>query len=308
MSNKWGSVLAGALVALLVILPVQAGDNDWLKQPVQSFHVRNLEIDDVVGKLTVDVRENGPVTLQVSGVRWKVDRLAVKQAGDRLRITGHGGDHVWDWKRWFDFSKDGKKNATNLYIHLTVPKGIAVDVDGLIGHAQIGDTYGPLTFATAGRADSRIGKVADAKIALAGSGKIMVAGVGGDLRAETAGSGDIVAGDVDGSVKVEIAGSGSVTTAQIRHGVHVEIAGSGDFTAASVNGPTRIEIAGSGSVAIKSGEANPFKVDIVGSGDIDFGGVAVDPDIESMGSGNVSIKAYRGNLRTEGHVKLRTGQ
>jgi hypothetical protein len=307
MSNRIGSLLIGAMIAALVILPARAGDNDWTKVPPRTFNAKTLKIDNLVGGLTIDVKGDGPVVVELSGVQWKVKRLSVGLAGGELRIKGTGGDNVWDWRHWFDFRNFGKDETKNLYVHVTVPKGTPIKVDSMIGKAEIGDTYGPMKFETAGSADSRIGNVASAEISLAGSGKVKIGDIGGDFHAETAGSGDIVGGNVGGETHAEIAGSGSVSAGRIGRGTHVEIAGSGDFTAAAVNGPTHVEIAGSGSVNIAGGEANPLHVEIMGSGDVSFGGTAVDPDIESMGSGNVTIKAYSGRLNTEGNVHLKTG-
>jgi hypothetical protein len=307
MSNRIASLILGLGFAVLAAAPALAGDNDWTKMPPRSFDVKALKIDGLVGGLTIDVKGGGPAVLEISGAQWRVKQLSVKQSGNELRIEGSGGGDVWNWKQWFDFSNAGKDNTRNLNVHLIVPKGIAIAVDGMIGKAVIGDTYGPMKFDTSGSADARIGNVANAEISVAGSGRVTVGNVGGDFKAETAGAGDILAGNIGGEANADIAGSGSVSAGQVARGVHIEIAGSGDFTAASVNGQTHIEIAGSGSVNIKGGEANPFDVEIMGSGDVSFGGIAVNPHIESMGSGNVTIKAYRGNLSNEGNSHLKIG-
>ncbi len=301
------SIAFGAAIAVLTSLPAAAGDNDWTKLPTRSYNVQSLKIEGLVGGLTIDVKPTGPALLEVSGVQWKVNRLSVRQNGDVLRIEGSEEYKTRDRTHWFDFRNIGKDETKNLFVHLIVPKGTAVDVGNMIGKAQIGDTYGPMKFGSAGGADSQIGNVAKTDISLAGSGKIAVGSIGGDFHAETAGSGDIIVRDVDGETHAEIAGSGSISTARIGRGAHVEIAGSGNFAAAEVNGPTHVEIAGSGSVNIAGGKANPFQVEIAGSGNVDFGGIAVDPSIESQGSGNVALKTYRGKLRTEGNVHLKTG-
>jgi hypothetical protein len=305
MTNRIGSIVLGAGLAALVTLPAKAGDNDWIKQPARNFEVKALKIENTVGVLTIDVKNGGPVVLEVNGVEWKVKRLNARREGDTLKVDGGGGNKVWDWQHWFDFSSMGQGDTRNLYVHLVIPKGMAVDVEGQIGKAVIGDTEGPLKFETAGDADARIGNVAGAKIEMAGSGKVMVGNVAGDLHTETSGSGDIRAGDA-GDTHTEIAGSGSVVVGHVK-ALHVEIAGSGDFSAAAVNGATHIEIAGSGSASIAGGEAKPLHVEIMGSGNFSLGGVAVDPNIEVMGSGNVSLKSYRGKLTNEGNANLKIG-
>jgi len=308
MSNRIGSILLGAAVAALLIFPARAADNDWIKSPSRTFDVKSLRVDNLMGTLIVDVKDGGPTVLEIDGVKWKAGRTSVKAAGGELRIrgAGNGNGNVWDWRSWFDFKHVGNNEVKNLYVHLIVPKGMPVTVNGLAGNAVIGNTEGPLKFEITGNTDSRIGNVASADISLAGSGKVAVGNVSGNLRTQTAGSGDIRAGDIC-DVHSEIAGSGSVAINHAKCKLDIKIAGSGDFTASGVNGPTHIEIAGSGSVNIAGGEANPLHVGIMGAGDVSFGGTAVNPNIESMGSGSIRLKAYRGNLHSEGNSNLKIG-
>jgi hypothetical protein len=306
MANQMHSMLIGAAIAAFVSLPANAGDSNWTTGPTKSFDVKSLKVDDVVGTLKIDVKDSGPITLQISGLRNRVDGLKIKPGNGALVIEGHFVDSVWDWSNWFDFSHLGDNKPDQLVIHASVPKGTPIKVDGLIGDATIASTYGKMKFSANGSTHSTIGNVSEAKVSLAGSGKVTLGDVAGTLSAETAGSGDIHAGNV-GEVHADIAGSGSISTGDIARGAHIEIAGAGDFTAAGVNGSTHVEIAGSGSVNIAKGVADPLHVEIMGSGDVTFGGMAVDPHIEAMGSGNVKLKAYRGNLSNEGNANLKIG-
>jgi len=300
------SVLIGAAVALAIFVPANAADGQWVNGTWRNFDGRALKLENVFGNVQVDVKDSGPIAIQISGLPDRVKQVHVSGRGDTVKVYSEAVNAVWDWKHWFDFSYAGKARSDQLQIRIAVPRGAPVDVDVEAGNVMIGNTMGPLIFSVQGHSNSSVGNVATAKIDMAGSGKLNVGNVAGFAKIETAGSGNIRIGDVAG-VKADIAGSGSITVGNIRGGADVDIAGSGDFSAASVMGPASASIAGSGSVTIAGGEANPFKVEIMGSGNVSFGGVAVNPRIEAMGSGSVKIKSYRGKLENEGMAKINIG-
>ncbi len=301
------SLLIGAVVAVAIFLPANAADGNWVNGAWKTFDAHALKLDGVVGNVVVDVKDQGPIAIQISGQAERVNKVHVAVRGDTVKVFSEAVGTVWDWKHWFDFSYAGKSRPDQLQIHIAVPRGAPVDADVDAGNVVIGNTMGPLTFSVQGYTNSTVGNVTTAKIEMAGSGKLSVGSVAGLASVETAGSGNIRVGDV-GKVKAGIAGSGSIAVGNIGGGgVDVDIAGSGDFSAASVMGPASASIAGSGSVTIAAGEANPFKVEIMGSGNVSFGGVAVNPHIEAMGSGSVRIKSYRGNLSNEGMAKINVG-
>jgi hypothetical protein len=306
MSNRTHSLLIGAVIAAVVSLPALAGDPNWVTGSRASYDVRSLKVDDVVATLRVDVTDRGPATLQISGLKQRMGDVKANASNGVLHIEGHNMDAVWDWSHWFDFSHFNQYKPDQLIIAVTVPRGTRVEVNDIVGKANIGSTEGELRFSSAGETDSTIGNVAAANVSLAGSGKVLVGNVAGDLKAETAGSGDIRVGNT-GPVNADIAGSGSIQVGHINGSLKVDIAGSGDFSAASVNGPLGADIAGSGSVTIGGGEANPLHVDIMGSGDVTFGGMAVNPHVSCMGSGSVKLRASRGSLSNECTSNLKIG-
>jgi hypothetical protein len=300
------SVLIGAAVAAMVIVPSHAGDPGWTTGPWRTYDAHALKLDSVVGNVRVDVKDSGPIAIQINGVPERVNMVHVELKGGRLVVSSDAVGTVWDWRHWFDFSRANMNKPSQLMIHVAVPRGSEVDVDETAGNVTIGNTYGKLKFSVEGYTQSSVGDVSEADLQMSGSGKLAVGNVSGMAKVDTAGSGNIRIGDV-GKVNADIAGSGSITVGNIKGGVDVDIAGSGDFSAASVNGPTNASIAGSGSVTIAGGEANPLKVEIMGSGNVSFGGVAVNPHIEAMGSGSVRIKSYRGTLQNEGMAKVNIG-
>lgn len=273
------------------------------KGPASTYDVKGVEISDVYGTVHVAVTDRGTVTLAMSGPKQVLDDVHVTSTGGLLRISeDHIGNHVWNWREWFDFKT--REHRDKVTLQIGVPKGTSLNMDDFVGDFTVGDLNGPVKLDVAA-AQGTIGNVTRAEIGLAGSGRIDIGTVAQDLKIEIAGSGTVNAG-ASANASVEIGGSGDAHLGPVLGGFRVEIAGSGDVTVASVNGPTNVETAGAGSIKIDTGEANPLKVEMIGSGDFVFGGEAVDPNISAMGSGNVTLKSYRGKLSTEGmtHVKI----
>lgn len=303
------SIVIGAAVATMLIIPAVAGDNGWVVWPSKTVPgTTSLRIEDIVGNVRVNVAD-GPMKVEASGQRELIQGVTIRNEGGVLRISGSEGTdvNVWDWKHWFDFSHvhDDRDTDGKLWIKVTVPRGTSVAIEDLVGDATVGDTYGPLKMETTA-GDATVGKVAQARITLAGSGKTSVNEVMGELRVEIAGSGRITVNKA-GMVKADIAGSGDTQIGTIAGGASIDIAGSGDFSAKTVHGPVRVSIAGSGNVKIADGIADPLRIDIIGAGDLFFGGTANNPSISAMGSGNVHIKSYTGRLRNDGMADVIIG-
>lgn len=314
MQRRLQSLLIGVAVAGFTIAPstdalTQTPPQGEQQIAPRDFAANAVRLNDIVGTLVVNVRPSGPMTVEVSGDKQRVEGVHVAQHDGRVAIEGFGSSEnntsVWDWRNWFNFSHDNWRRSGNLTVTLWVPRGADIDVNDLVGHAVIGDTYGRLRFEAAAT-KAEIGHVSSAKISLGGSGQVTIAQVDQTLDLELGGAGKVFAGPT-GSVHARIAGSGDAQLGPIAQGLSLEIAGSGDVAVQHVNGPTRIEIAGSGRVRIADGIADPLHVAIMGAGNLYFGGVAVDPRIEAVGSGTVHIKAYRGRLDSEGMADVTIG-
>jgi hypothetical protein len=307
MRGNLKSLLGGAATAALLILPAVAADNGWVVWPSRSYNASSLKIDDIVGTVNVRVTD-GPMTVDVSGAKARVNGLKIGVEGGVLKIDGSEiseNESVWNWHDWFNFPNYVDRRTDNLTIKISVPRGTNVDVNDLVGDANIGDTQGALRFEAAA-SKAVIGRVASANISLGGSGKLDIAAVTGELKLEIGGSGKVNVGPT-GDVHADIAGSGTGVFGPIAGGLHLSIAGSGDVTAARVNGPVHVDIAGSGSVKIADGTADPLHLDIMGAGNFTFGGVAVDPHIDAVGSGSVRLKSYRGHMDSEGMADVKVG-
>ena len=125
MRSSTRSMLVGAAVAALVVLPAAGADSDWVTWPTKSYDTKGLRVDDVVGDVRVTVQD-GPMKVDVSGSKEMVAGLTVQNQGGSLLIdgTGHVSYSVWDWRKWFDFSHiRDDDNRGHLNIRVTVPKG-----------------------------------------------------------------------------------------------------------------------------------------------------------------------------------------
>jgi len=302
MNNDVKSVLAGAAVAGMLIAPALA-DGNWVTWPHKTYDAHKVALSDIVGTLTIDVKD-GPVTLDVSGTKAALDGLDVSTDNGTLSIEGaHERSLVWDWRNWFNFSDVNQPNHSKLNLHLTVPKGTAIDIDDLVGNATIGDTLGRVDF-SATATKTKIGHVSSAKVTMEGTGEASVAQVDGPLEISIEGSGKVTGGHT-GKVKADLEGSGEAELGPIDGGLSLEIDGSGSLSATKVNGPVKIEVAGAGDVKIADGVADPFHVEIAGAGDVYFGGLAVNPHVDAVGAGSVHIKSYRGHLDNEGMADVK---
>ncbi len=87
MTSKLKSMLGGAAFAALLIVPA-AADTDWTSLPQKSFDVHSVKVDSVVGTLTVNVKDKGPVTVDVSGAKERVHDIDMSSDGGRLVISG----------------------------------------------------------------------------------------------------------------------------------------------------------------------------------------------------------------------------
>ncbi|HEY3637427.1 MAG TPA: hypothetical protein VGK90_04685, partial [Rhizomicrobium sp.] len=159
MNSRMRSFLGGAAVAAALILPAAAANGDWITWPTKSFNDNALRVEDIVGRVTVNVRDGGPISVDVTGTKDRVNGMSVREEGGKVVVEGSSTNEygsVWDWHKWFNFSMDYEPRADNLYVKVTVPRGTRVEVTDLVGDATIGDTQGELRF-DAAASKARIG-------------------------------------------------------------------------------------------------------------------------------------------------------
>ena len=264
----------------------------------KTFSVRRVHIDKMVAQVElVTAPQQGPIRVQANGAPGTLKELQVRIVGDEvfLRLDKDEEEAWFPWNlfnMWFR-----ERKAQDLKLRITAPAGTPYDIEDMIGSVIAGDLDAPLSLE--GHAlTARFGRVQNAKVSIAGSGRIALGAIKETLDLEVAGSGHFTAVSA-AAAQIEIAGAGEVNLGPLAGGLSAEVAGSGDIRVARVNGPVDIEIAGSGSVAIDGGQATPFQVEIAGSGDVLFKGHAVDPNVQVFGSGDVTVGSYSGRLTQE---------
>src|SRR6185437_13689495 len=110
MHHDLKSILAGAALAALLIVPTLAhgapaapptppappapvaqpvpadvndavedakAEGNWVTRPRKSFNVKKVHFSSVIGSIKVDVKDSGPMTLDVAGTKRAVDGLDV---------------------------------------------------------------------------------------------------------------------------------------------------------------------------------------------------------------------------------------
>src|SRR5260221_8655678 len=98
--THWRSVALGAVVAAALTLPAVA--DGWLNGPTKHFDGgHSVHVDHLVGNLSIAVRNSGPISVQLSGAKERVDETSVTQDDGDVTVEGSGEHVVWDWRHWF---------------------------------------------------------------------------------------------------------------------------------------------------------------------------------------------------------------
>jgi hypothetical protein len=250
-----------------------------------SYHATKLILDDIAGRAEISVG-GSDITVSITGEPDELAtvQLVVEGGALKIRSTRHN-------RHWRDASE------VALY-KISVPKGTALAIDGMVGEIQAGDLGGDLAI-DAGALKGSIGAVKSASLDGSGALTLEIGDIAGAFNLDASGAARIKTGNLD-SADIDVSGAGDVNMQTIRHGLSAEIDGAGRVTAQSVNGPVQVEISGTGAVAVAGGRANPLKVDVSGMASFEFGGEAVDPEISVSGRGSVKLRSYTGKLRSEG--------
>ncbi len=310
--SQTGWVAFLAIWVAVLVLSVAAGKAD-AREPSETrgpltFDVRNLELRDFIGTVLVEPGETDEVVVVMTGDPEKLEEIELREGNNLLIVDGQKGrGALRDFRRWFDPRPVEGRLDNYPVVSIVVPEGGAVEIADMIGALRIGDTQGDVTLEGVS-VDASVGRVATARVAVSGSGDVVMSTVTEDLDAAIAGSGSVKAEEIGGAVRVSIAGSGDVGVKTIGAGLSVSVSGSGEVIVGTVDGPVRVAINGSGDVTIGDGRADPLKVSINGSGDLHLGGTAVDPRIAVSGSGDVHIGQLEGELKSSGNGEISIGK
>lgn len=293
------SVEVPGISALTGLVGLGASATTKATGPVdRTFTVRRVHIDGMIAQVEIiTVPTAGPVRLQANGKPEAMKELQIRAVGDELFLR-RDSDEDEAWFPWNLFNQWGKdRHARDLSLRITAPVGTPYDIEDMIGTINAGDIDAPLRLD--GHAiQARFGRVQNAQVSIAGSGRITLGAVKETLDLEVAGSGNFQVASA-AAAQVEIAGGGNVVIGPLAGGLSTEVAGSGNVRVASINGPLEVEIAGSGDVVVDGGRADPFSVEIAGSGSVIFKGEAVNPRVAIMGSGDVKVNSFTGTKSEE---------
>ena len=127
------------------------------------------------------------------------------------------------------------------------------------------------------------------QISLAGSGDVFNEGTikANDLKVALAGSGDVILNISTESIESSLAGSGDIELKGTTTNLKTRVAGSGDFDGSRLESiHTDAAVSGSGDISVVCN--GKLKARVSGSGDISYSGSPTSKDTKVSGSGDIS--------------------
>lgn len=225
------------VMAMFAVSLAQAGWSDYEE-------VRNLEIDvDGVSQLSIKA---GAGSMDVTGVHG-LDKISVKAIIIVPNTDDEKARKVIDKKMNFSLQKKGSEARLNAWfddsvmglgpdayiaIDVSVPQGLAVNIDDGSGSIDVIDVAGDVTIDD-GSGSIDVDNVANLKID-DGSGSIDVENASGDVSIVD-GSGSISIVHVEGSVTIDD-GSGSIKVSDVENDLIIVDDGSGGLSISDVRG------------------------------------------------------------------------
>jgi hypothetical protein len=230
------------LMAMFVTSFASAGWSDYEE-------VRDLDLD-ANGIKTLSI-VSGPGSMDVRGVagldRIEVEARIVVQGKDNdqalrfleknMKLTLQEDGGVARLEADFDPHLFGWGADAYIVLDVSVPKGMAVDIEDAAGSIDVAGTEGDLSIDD-GSGSITVKDVANLRID-DGSGSIKIANATGDVSIVD-GSGSITVRHVGGSVSVDD-GSGSITVSDIEKDVVIIDDGSGGLNVSDVRGTVEQE-------------------------------------------------------------------
>ena len=225
------------VIAMFAVSLAQAGWSDYEE-------VRNLDLDvDGISQLSIKA---GAGSMDVTGVSG-LDKISVKATvvvpdtdeDDALKVIEKKMTLTLDKKgsearlnSWFDGGSMGSGGNAHIVLEVSVPQGLAVNIEDGSGSLDVIDVAGDVTIDD-GSGSIDVDNVANLKID-DGSGSIDVANASGDVSIVD-GSGSISVDHVLGSVTIDD-GSGSIKVSDVEKDVIIIDDGSGSRTITDVRG------------------------------------------------------------------------
>ncbi|MEO8671687.1 MAG: DUF4097 family beta strand repeat-containing protein [Tahibacter sp.] len=213
----------------------------------------DLDVEGVAGLAKIEVRGKACASDKDKLADLDVDQ---QRSGDRVTVTPR--QTTRSSGNWFG------SNYAYIDLHVRVPRGLAIDVRGGSGDAQIRDVA-TLNFES-GSGDLNVQKIAGlltlevrsgdvqgseigtANVRSVSSGDISLREVFGDVHVGRCGSGDLQFNRIGGNVNIGSVGSGDVSATEVVHDVSVDSIGSGDVSVSGIGGNFTVRAKGSGDV------------------------------------------------------------
>jgi hypothetical protein len=225
------------VIAMFAASLAQAGWSDY-------EDVRNLDIDvDGVSELSIKA---GAGSMDVTGVRG-LDKISVKATvvvpntdeekalkviDKKMNLSLEQKDGEAQLNAWFDDGVMGFGTDAYIVLDVSVPQGLAVNIDDGSGSIDVIDVAGDVTIDD-GSGSIDVDNVANLKID-DGSGSIDVENASGDVSIVD-GSGSISIIHVGGSVTIDD-GSGSIKVSDVENDLIIVDDGSGGLSISDVRG------------------------------------------------------------------------
>ena len=104
--------------AAAVTAPPPASTNgNWVRWAPRNYNGNALKVSDVVGTVTIAVRDGGPMTVEASGDKSRMKNLQITNDDGELQIDADDDSDthsVWDVSQWFNFSNDNWDNHSKI--------------------------------------------------------------------------------------------------------------------------------------------------------------------------------------------------
>ena len=264
------AAVIGALAALMLLsldsTRARAGISDRDETVVRDLAfaaVRALDLRHFRGRLTVDPHDKDGVDLEIEGPAHLVGSLKAAVVSGRLIVKGPeaqdpeassvslSGLIVREGTVVINSQETvGAEDAEKLTLRISVPEGLPIGIDHLVGAAVIGDTKGRVE-ANLAAGELALGQVADAELELSGSGTISAAKVVGALGVRLTGSGAVRIEDSELSdLSAELTGAGSLWLGGRAERADLALTGAGDLHVEQVAQKPRVHLQGAGNITI----------------------------------------------------------
>jgi hypothetical protein len=223
-----GVLIAAAFVVLAGFAFLISGS----PAAAQTFDPGPVEIEDVVGFVTIVVEDRSDIEVVIAGEEEAVARVTVSAVDGVVKIF---------------YEREVFDGGPKAQVTIHMPAGNSVAILAMTGVIDIGDIEAMLFLNGRGSVRGTVGTIASGFINIGGAGDLKLSRVNGALSVDISGAGKLEAGVIAGTLFVDISGSGSVA-AFSAEALDVEISGNGDVIIEEFAGPSKLDVRGNGFV------------------------------------------------------------